>query len=92
MKELLLYTSDVASAVREVNQLGGQVKQVFTPALLVAVVPEDASLTASTPNPPSEIDDTSRMMAEAWHSRAKRGPVEEGIPWDTPGFEPPCKR
>ena len=62
MKELLLYTSDVASAVREVNQLGGQVRQVFTPALLVAVLPDDASLTASTPNPPAEIDDTSRML------------------------------
>jgi hypothetical protein len=89
MKELLLYTDDVGRATSEVESLGGQVKQVFTPALLVAVVPDDISLTASTADPPAQLDDVTRMMAEAWHARPERDAALEGIPWDTPGFESP---
>lgn len=90
MKELLLYTKDAECARNEIESLGGQVRQVFTPAVLVAVVPEDATLSAATIDPPPDLDDVSRMMVEAWQSRAtKPRAATEGLPWDTPGFEPP---
>jgi hypothetical protein len=89
MKERLLYTQDVREATAEVERLGGQVRQVFTPSLLVAVLPDEASPTTSSADPPAEVDEVTRMMAEAWHARSGREAAQEAIPWDTPGFEPP---
>lgn len=91
MKELLLYTNEPERARAEVERCGGQVRQVFTPRVFVASVPEDAELTASSADAPPDLDDTSRMMAEAWQSRAAK-PADplRGLPWDTPGYEPPC--
>jgi hypothetical protein len=89
MKDVLLYTGDVERASEEVKRLGGQVKQVFTPALLVAAVPEEAVLTESSAEPPEFVDGVTQMMSEAWHARSRRGALEEGIRWDAPGFEPP---
>ena len=91
MKELLLYTEDFDRAREEIERLGGQVRQVFTPSVIAAQVPEDAALTASSIDPPPDLDDISRMMADAWRSRASKvAASSEGIPWDTPGYEPPC--
>lgn len=91
MKEQLLYTNDPERARAEVERCGGHVRQVFTPHVFVADVPDDAQLTASTPDAPPDLDERSRLMVDAWRSRAsKRGDPMEGIPWDTPGFEPPC--
>jgi hypothetical protein len=91
VKELLLFTSEPEAARAEVERCGGQVRQVFTPRVFVAEVPDGAQLAASTEDLPRDLDDNSRTMAEAWRSRAsKRVSSMEGIPWDTPGFEPPC--
>jgi hypothetical protein len=91
VKELLLYTEDYDRAREEIERLGGQVRQVFTPYVLTAVVPEDAALTASSAEPPPKLDPISRMMADAWRARASKVAASgEGIPWDTPGYEPPC--
>ena len=89
MNELLLYTTDTRRATDEIERLGGQVRHVFTPRLLVAAVPDGTVLTASSTEPPATVDDVTRQMAEAWSARSKRGPAGEVIPWDTPGFKPP---
>ena len=90
MNEQLLYTNDAQKARDEVERSGGQVRQVFTPRVFVAAVPEDTELSHSTSAPPLDLDAVSRMMAEAWASRASKPKSEKApIPWDTPGFKPP---
>jgi len=91
VNELLLYTTDASKAHAEIERSGGQVRQVFTPHVFVAAVPDDAALSSSSLEAPADLDEVSRMMAEAWKSRASK-PKSRGepIPWDTPGFEPPC--
>jgi hypothetical protein len=88
---MLLYTNDVEGARQEIERLGGQLRHVFTTRVLVAVVPAETELTISSPDRPAELDDISLMMAEAWRSQSlKPRSTDEPIPWDTPGFEPPC--
>lgn len=91
MNELLLYTNDAAAAREEVERAGGEIRQVFTPRLFTAAVPEGTALARSSVQPPPDLDEISRMMAEAWASRKmKPAAAAEAIPWDTPGYEPPC--
>ena len=90
MIDRLLYTSDAQRARDEVERSGGQVRQVFTPRVFVAAVPDDVALSLSSAEPPDDLDDMSRMMAEAWNARtSKPKSAETPIPWDTPGFKPP---
>jgi hypothetical protein len=89
LPELLLYTGDLALTRDEIARAGGRVLLVLTPSVIVASVPEDTALRTCSTARPGGLDPTSIRASDAWLARRLKGEPEPGIPWDTPGYEPP---
>ena len=89
MSAILLFTNDVSAARAEIARVGGRTLQVLTPSVVVAEVPEDVVLASSTLVRPSDIDDASARLADAWQASKVTVVATEGLPWDAPGKEPP---
>jgi hypothetical protein len=91
MKDVLLYTNDETRTRDEIARAGGHVTHVLTPSVLVAELPDGTTLVSATTERPENLDAASTQVADAWHvARAKRESAPENIPWDAPGYEPPC--
>jgi len=89
MTAILLFTHDVSAAGAEIARLGGRVLHVLTPSVVVADLPEDVVLAESTPARPSDLDDASARLADAWQAPTAKVVPSDGLPWDTPGKEAP---
>jgi hypothetical protein len=102
---LVILDLRTAAEAQERLRSSHRVTQVGSPrVLVVAVSPGETSPTSSTPGvvavssgalPPSvveELDEQEALFVTAW-ARRMTGPEKqrrgEGLPWDTPGFEPP---
>ncbi|HTE26668.1 RICIN domain-containing protein [Flavitalea sp.] len=98
-KNILLFTKDINAAREELDNLGAQITQQFTDQVFVANLPDEVKetkLKASSTKQPNDLDEISKIAAEAWKNLQKKATdrsadSEEGIKWDTPGFEPPNK-
>jgi hypothetical protein len=98
-KNILLFTKDINAAREELDNLGAQVTQQFTDRVFVANLPDDVketSLSASSTKRPTDLDDISKLVADAWQnlqqkSTDRAAAPQEGIKWDAEGFEPPNK-
>ena len=89
MPARLRFTRDLSAATAEIARAGGRVLQVLTPSVLVAELPDDVELAASTGVRPTDLDEMSARLSDAWEtSKSKKAPTEI-LPWDTPGKEPP---
>lgn len=96
-KNTLLFTQDIEKAKQEVISLGGQVTQQFTDTVFVTNLPDSVtpqSLSASTPDQPSPLDQISQLAADAWRGLQEKeinaAPSKsEGLSWSTPGYLPP---
>ena len=99
-QKVLRFTQDEAAAKAEVERLGGRIIHQFTPAAFVAELPaavDLSTLTASSAQPTQPVDATTQLAVDAWTTAtaAKQERIEgapsptEGLPWDTPGFQPP---
>jgi hypothetical protein len=90
VSEVLLYTDDATQALEEIAHAGGHVLHVLTPSVLVAELPMPVTLTTCTTVRPESLDPDSARVADAWTAaRSKQAATAEGIPWDSPGYEPP---
>ncbi|MGB7087118.1 MAG: hypothetical protein WBD47_16280 [Phormidesmis sp.] len=97
-QEILLYTTNVQAAAREIAESGGRITQQFTDAVVVASFPDEieaARLQNASTQRPDSLDTVSQLAADAWNnsqarSRGMESPrPEEGLSWDTPGYTPP---
>lgn len=94
---LLLFTTDIDSAWREIDAVGGRILQQFTDNVLVADLPDDIDprdLEFVSPEQPSGLDPVSQMSADAWaglqDKRATAAPSDsEGVSWDSGDRLPP---
>ena len=98
-KNILLFTKDINAAREELDNLGAQITQQFTDRVFVANLPDDVkekSLSSSSTKQPADLDEISKLAADAWKNLQQKvtdrsAAPEQGIKWDTPGFEPPNK-
>ena len=99
-QKVLRFTQDEMAARVEVAQQGGRVIHQFSPTAFVAELPDAVdlmSLAKSTAQPTQPLDVVTQLAVTAWttvqadkRARAVAAPSPtEGLPWDTPGFEPP---
>jgi hypothetical protein len=68
-REILLFANDEAAAASAVSGSGGRLLHVFTPRVFVADLPTDVEpgqLSSVSTVAPADLDDLSRMFAEAW--------------------------
>jgi hypothetical protein len=85
----LLFTRDLSAATAEIARAGGRVLQVLTSSVVVAEMPDDIALAASTGVRPGDLDETSARLSDAWEAaKSKKAPTEI-LPWDTPGKKSP---
>jgi hypothetical protein len=97
MATKLFYTSDFAAAEAEIHALGGRITQKFTDALFEAHFPDGVDVArgkAFSATAPDNLDDLSRMLAQAWGDMEagkalKSATPEAPLPWDTPGRQHP---
>lgn len=90
MREVLLYTDNETRTREEIARAGGRVTHVLTPSVLVADLPDGAELETGTTERPAGLDAMSAKVANAWKASRSKPESKESIPWDTPGYEPPC--
>jgi hypothetical protein len=97
-QKVLRFTQDELAAAAEVAALSGRVVHQFSPVAFVAELPDDVdlnTLTASTAQPTEPLDAGTQLAVTAWSSTGQARAVTlrtgEGLPWDTPGFEPPLE-
>jgi hypothetical protein len=89
MRGRLLFTRAIAAATAEVARVGGRVLQVLTPSVLVAELPDDVELAASTDVRPADLDGTSARLSDAWEIAKSKKVPNEVLPWETPRKESP---
>jgi hypothetical protein len=99
MKRKLRFTKNEEAAKGEVESVGGRIVQQFTPTVFVAELPTEVkveSLKHSTDTVPKEMDLPTQLAYSAWlenSSNANPAPTpEEGMPWDSEGYESPFQR
>jgi hypothetical protein len=89
MSATLLFTEDLSAARLEIDRAGGRVLHVLTPSVVVAELPQGAALSTCTTARPADLDPASARLADAWDASARAISPGEGLPWDSPGKEPP---
>ena len=89
MSAILLFTHDLSAASAEIVRAGGRLLHVLTPSVLVADMPDDFALDASTTMRPGDLDETSVRLADAWQGSQAHVVATEALPWDAPDKEPP---
>ena len=89
MQARRLFTRDLSAATAEIARAGGRVLQVLTPSVVIAEVPDDVALAASTGVRPTDLDETSARLSEAWEAAKSKKAPNEILPWDTPGKQSP---
>ncbi|RYY20833.1 MAG: hypothetical protein EOO04_19295 [Chitinophagaceae bacterium] len=98
-KDILLFTNDINAAREELENLGAQITQQFTDRVFVVNLPDEikeSSLASSSTRQPLDLDEISTLAAEAWKNLQQKASdrsaaPDQGIKWDTPGYEPPNK-
>ena len=102
LREVLVHAQDPVAVRNEVLAVGGQLRHVLTPQLLVIALPHDVSVSslmnASTAEP-ERLQGLERILAETWISRfgvvsrpadrLLKAAALPSIAWDTPGYTPP---
>lgn len=98
MKKVLRFTQNDAAAKSEIESVGGRIIQQFTPTIFEAELPENVDeeqFGSSTGKVPKNMDLATELAYTAWlenEAEGERAPTpEEGLPWDTEGYEPPFK-
>jgi len=102
LREVLVYAHDPVAIRNEVVAVGGRLRHVLTPRLLVVALPYGVSvnsLMSASRVEPGRLKGTEGVLAEAWSSRlgVVSSPEERlvkatalpSIAWDTPGYTPP---
>jgi Tectonin domain len=97
-QKILRFTEDETAARAEVTRAGGRIVHQFSSTAFVVELPDSAdlnALTQSTAEPTAPLDEMTELAVNAWRSREARGEraasPTEGLPWDTPGYEPPLE-
>lgn len=96
-KDILLFTSNVEEAEKEIEAFGGQVYIVYNKTVIVACLPQEFDsniLRLSSVHAPDTLDDTSRLAVDAWNEglvgeKTKIDEATAGLPWDAPGYHHP---
>ncbi len=95
-KKALLFTADEPAAKAEIERAGGRIVHQFSPTVLVAELPDGvdpAGFTAAAVEPAGPVDYATQLAIDAWIANSALGAAApsptEGLPWDTPGYEPP---
>jgi hypothetical protein len=91
MKKSLLYTRSVQKAKTEIEGLRGRIILYCTPAIIIALLPDQIdvdALTEATVNIPESLDAISSYFIAGWNLPA---PVKEIkiVPWNEPGYQHP---
>lgn len=96
MKKILQFTQNESAARSEIEEVGGRILQQFTPTVFEAELPDEVNeenLENSTSEAPEQMDLATELAYAAWLENDAEGEraatPEEGLPWDTEGYEAP---
>ena len=99
MRQILQFTENESAAKVEIESFGGRIIHQFSPIAFVAELSDDvkrSQLTESTREIPEDMDLGTKLATDAWLENTAEGEPsptpEEGLAWDTEGYEAPFQR